>query len=110
MCIRDRGKTGPTEDGYTAPVAPTVISSTTSGINAIVLTMSSTLTNTMGDPEAFTVTSGTSVLQVNTVSVSDMTVTLTLIGTIVTGETITVGYSGIGTNALTNGALVSSFF
>jgi len=98
-----------TDDGYTAPVAPTVSSAAKSGDTAIVLIMSSALTGTVGDPLAFTVSGGTSALVVSNVTVSGTTVTLTLNGTMATGETITVSYSRTGTSDLTNGTLVSNF-
>jgi len=104
------GKSAASDDGYTPPpVAPTVSSAATSDATTIILTMSSSLTNTLADATAFTINGATSVPLVSGVSVSGTSVTLTLNGAIATGESITVNYTATGTNDLTNGTPVASF-
>lgn len=96
-----------TNDGYIAP--PTVSSASTLGATTIVLTMSSALTNTAGDPAAFTVSGVATAPSVSSVSVAESTVTITLSAGMVNTDVITVNYSKKGTNDLTNGTLVSDF-
>lgn len=103
------GVSAATDDGYTPPVAPTVISATTLGQTFIEVTMSSPLTNTIGDQAAFSINGAATALSVSAVSVSDTKVKLTLSGAMATGEIITISYAATGTNDLTNGVLVSNF-
>ena len=86
-----------------------VISADMLDTNHIVLTMSSALTNTEGDPAAFTVSGVASSPTVSTVSVLGTEVMLSLSEEIVGTDTPAVSYTHTGTNDLTNGTLVTDF-
>ena len=93
-----------------APVTATVYSASTSDSTHIVLTMSSALTGSTGDPAAFTVSGAASNPTVSSVAVSGTTVTLTLSTPIVSSDTaVKVSYAKTGTNDLTTGTPAANF-
>lgn len=92
------------------PAAATVLNASTLDSTHIVLTMSSALTGSLGDPAAFTISGAASNPTVSSVAVSDTTVTLTLNSPIVNSDSsVTVSYSKTGTNDLTTGTPVENF-
>lgn len=76
----------------------------------IALTMINSLTGTIGDPKAFTVTGVASLPTVTKVEVSGTTVILTLSSAIVSTDSyVILNYARTGTRDLTNGAPTANF-
>lgn len=92
-----------------AAIAPTVASAATTDATHITLTMSSSLTGTLGDAAAFSVSGVASNPAVTAVAVSGTTVTLTLNNGITSADIPKVNYTASGTNDLTNGTKVANF-
>ncbi|WP_051331236.1 YbhB/YbcL family Raf kinase inhibitor-like protein [Aneurinibacillus terranovensis] len=93
----------------TAADAPAVTDAVLTSADTILLTFSSSLTGSAGNPAAFIIHGAASSPDVINVAVSGDTVTLTLNNNITFGDTITVDYTPKGTNDLTNGTLVAAF-
>lgn len=92
------------------PSAATVSNAVISNSRHIVLTMSSALTGSLGDPAAFEVTGVASTPTVTNVTVSGSKVTLTLSSAIVsTDSNILVSYDTTGSYDLSNGTPVANF-
>ena len=93
-----------------AQIAPTVTSAVTVDATHIALTMSSALTGTSADKNAFSIT-GLSPTNpsVTGVTVIGTTVTLTLNSPITSADIPKVSYTASGTNDLTNGTKVANF-
>lgn len=99
-----------TAQNVRVPSAATASSAVISDSRHIVLTMSSALTGSIGDPAAFTVGGVASKPTVTTVGVSGITVTLTLSAAIVASDShVTVSYFKTGTYDLSNGTPASNF-
>lgn len=106
------------KDGYNfgvakyiiVPSAASVSSAVTSGSTHIILTMSSELTGTIGNPAAFNIFRAVSSPTVTNVTVSGTTVALTLSAPIVNSDySVRVSYTRSGSNDLTNGTPVANF-
>ncbi|NTW72560.1 MAG: hypothetical protein HGA49_10025, partial [Eubacteriaceae bacterium] len=89
--------------------APTVSSAATVDATHILLIMSSPLTGTLADPDAFSISGAATSPTVTGAAISGTSVTLTLSAKIAYGETITLSYTKTGTNNLTNGTEVANF-
>ena len=99
-----------TAQNVVVPLAATVSSAAISDRRHIVLTMSNTLTGSIGDPKAFKVAGVVSNPTVTNVTVSSKIVTLTLSSSIVSTDSyVTVNYAKTGSRDLTNGAPVANF-
>lgn len=106
------------KEGYTfgdaqkvvVPTAPTISSAVITNGNSIVLTMSSALTGSISDPNAFKITGAASAPTVTSAAVYGTKVILTLSSAIAnTDSNVLVSYAKTGNNDLTNGAPVENF-
>jgi len=99
-----------TAQSVVVPSAATVSNAVISNSRYIVLTMSSALTGSLGNPVAFKVTGVASTPTVTNIAVSGTKVTLTLSSAIVsTDSNVLVSYDKTGSYDLSNGAPVANF-
>jgi len=99
-----------TAQNVVVPSAAAVSSAVISNSRYIVLTMSSALTGSLGDPAAFKVMGAASSPTVTDVAVSGTKVILTLSSSIVsTDSNVLVSYDKTGSSDLTNGVPVANF-
>lgn len=110
LTVTKEGHTFGTAQNVVVPLAPTVSSAVITDSKYIVLTMSSALTGSLADPEAFKISGAASVPTVTNAAVSGTKVILTLSSEIAnTDSNVLVSYAKTGNNDLTNGAPVENF-
>lgn len=89
---------------------PTFVSAVSSTTNAVTITMSKSISGTLGNPNAFVVKKGSTRMTVSSVSISGTNVTITISGTVAAGDSISVDYAPTGLNDLTDGSIKAAIF